>query len=171
MCASQSIGCGSIAFAEERAHAKARRIVSIIAYSFMVPVTSSWSNRLPNGYARIGISRGPPRNQRGFRIYRPLVPGAWFRSVGEADFPERYMEQLKGLDAGVVLRDLAPCWQQDARVAVLRATPSGSRLVSSRPCVCLVLRAVGTTSLRIWSCVRRLGVDASQATIRHAHHG
>ena len=72
-----------------------------------IPVTSSWSTRLPNGYAAIGISRGPPRGRRGYRMYRALAPGDWFRAVDEKAFVERYMAQLAGLDAGQVLHDLA----------------------------------------------------------------
>ena len=64
-----------------------------------IPVTSSWSTRLPDGYAAIGISRGPPRGRRGYRMYRALAPGDWFRAVDEKTFVERYMAQLAGLDA------------------------------------------------------------------------
>ena len=73
----------------------------------LLPVTASWSSPLPDGYAAIGISRGPPRGRRGYRMYRALAPGAWFREVDEKTFIERYMAQLASLDAGQVLRDLA----------------------------------------------------------------
>ena len=72
-----------------------------------IPVTSSWSTRLPDGYAAIGISRGPPRGRRGYRMYRALAPGDWFRPVDAKVFVERYMAQLAGLDADQVLHDLA----------------------------------------------------------------
>jgi hypothetical protein len=73
----------------------------------LVPVTASWSSSLPDGYAAIGISRGPPRGRRGYRMYATLAPGAWFRKVDERTFIERYMTQLASLDAGQVLHDLA----------------------------------------------------------------
>lgn len=63
-----------------------------------VPVTSCWSAKLPDGLARIGISRGPPRGQRGYRMYRPLMPGAWFRAVPPREFHKLYVMQLAGLD-------------------------------------------------------------------------
>ena len=64
------------------------------------PVTASWSRPLPDGYAAIGISRGPPRGRRGYRMYAALAPGAWFREVDETTFIERYMAHLASLDAG-----------------------------------------------------------------------
>ena len=70
------------------------------------PVTASWSSPMPDGYTAIGISRGPPRGRRGYRMYAALAPGAWFREVDERTFIERYMAHLAGLDAGQVLRDL-----------------------------------------------------------------
>jgi hypothetical protein len=72
-----------------------------------LPVTSSWSIKLPEGYARIGISRGLPRRQRGYRVYRPLAPGAWYKSVTAAEYRELYMAQLEKLDPAVALKDLA----------------------------------------------------------------
>jgi uncharacterized protein DUF488 len=75
--------------------------------SSKVPVTSSWSVPIPTDYARIGISRGPPRRQHSYRMYAPLAPGAWFKSVTPAEFHRRYMAQLAKLDPSKVLRDLA----------------------------------------------------------------
>lgn len=72
-----------------------------------IAVTSSWSAKLPETYARIGISLGPPRGQRGYRLYRPLMPGPWFKSVTAAEFRRRYAAQLERLDPQAVLRDLA----------------------------------------------------------------
>ena len=69
-------------------------------------VTSSWSTPLPEGYARIGISRGPPRGQRGYRTYRALAPGPWLWSVTEEEFCRRYLAQLGFLDPRKVLADL-----------------------------------------------------------------
>jgi len=73
-----------------------------------VPVTSCWSAKLPErGFSRVGISRGPPRRQRGYRVYRPLAPGPWLRSVDAHEFARLYMEQLAKLDPREVLRELA----------------------------------------------------------------
>ena len=69
-------------------------------------VTSSWYTRLPATYARIGISRGTPRGQKGFRMYRDLAPGPWFRSVSTEEYCCRYMAQLDKLDPRQVLDEL-----------------------------------------------------------------
>jgi Active DUF488-N3 subclade len=71
-----------------------------------LPVTASWSTPLTDDYAAIGISRGPPRRRRGYRVYQPLAPGAWFKSVDANTFRARYMAQLGDLDARRVLEDL-----------------------------------------------------------------
>lgn len=43
--------------------------------------TSCWRTKIdPMRFARIGISRGTPR-QAGFRRYLPLQPGQWWRDV------------------------------------------------------------------------------------------
>jgi hypothetical protein len=70
-------------------------------------MTSSWSTQLPDGFARIGISRGTPRGQSGYRLYRPLAPGPWFNSVTLSQFRLLYMAQLATLDPHQVLQDLA----------------------------------------------------------------
>src|SRR5258706_10448542 len=72
-----------------------------------IPVTASWSTRLPGSHARIGISRGPPRGQCGYRMYGLLAPGPWFKSVAAGEFQVRYMAQLARLDPQAVLQDLA----------------------------------------------------------------
>jgi len=72
-----------------------------------VPITSCWSMRLPKSYVRIGISRGPPRGQRGYRLYRPLMPGPYFKSVVPATYRRLYMAQLAALDPRQVLEELA----------------------------------------------------------------
>ena len=73
----------------------------------IVPVTASWYTKLPETYLRIGISRGPPRGQRGYRMYSPLAPGPWFRSLDANEFRKRYLAQLGNLDPVKVLEDLA----------------------------------------------------------------
>lgn len=70
------------------------------------PVTSSWSTRLPPGHVRVGISRGSPRRQSGYRRYAALAPGPWFASVSAGEFRRLYMAQLSGLDPEKVLLDL-----------------------------------------------------------------
>lgn len=71
-----------------------------------VIVTASWYTILPAGYARIGISRGTPRGQRGYRMYRALAPGPWFRSVEPAEFCRLYMAQLNELKPQQVVDEL-----------------------------------------------------------------
>jgi len=71
------------------------------------PVTSSWATKLSAGYARIGISRGTPRRQSGFRMYRLLAPGPWFNSVDADEYRARYMAQLAKLDPMRVLSELS----------------------------------------------------------------
>ena len=61
----------------------------------MVLVTSSWSTGLP---ARIGISRGGPREQRWFKTYRALAPGPWLKPVNDEEFLRLHMNQLAALD-------------------------------------------------------------------------
>lgn len=78
-----------------------------VASVYPVPVTASWSVRLPDRYCRIGVSRGPPRGQRGYRMYLPLAPGPWLKSASQTEFCDLYTEQLNHLDAERVVRDLA----------------------------------------------------------------
>jgi hypothetical protein len=71
-----------------------------------VPLTSSWFTQLPDGFVRIGISRGAPRRQAGYRMYRELAPGSYFKSVSAPEYRERYMAGLAALDPATVLREL-----------------------------------------------------------------
>ena len=71
-----------------------------------LPVTSSWYVKLPDEFARIGISRFGPRGQRGFRMYRALAPGTWFKTVDAEQFRRLYLDQLRSLDPEQVLSDL-----------------------------------------------------------------
>ena len=63
------------------------------------------------GAGRIAISRSVPRNlSPGYRIYRPLAPGPWFKSVSYEEYREKYFHQLSELDPALVwktLHDLA----------------------------------------------------------------
>jgi len=70
-------------------------------------VTSSWRTRSPDTHARISISRSAPRGESGFRVYRPLHPGSWFRSLPTDAFVERYQKEiLDPLDAQSVVEEL-----------------------------------------------------------------
>jgi hypothetical protein len=90
-------------------------------------VTSSWYTQLPaadlftsapESYCRIGISRGTPRGQSGFRMYRPLQPGAGTLKLPDAEFTEHYCREILGrLDAQQVVRELLDL--ADGRIAVL----------------------------------------------------
>jgi hypothetical protein len=77
------------------------------------------------GAGRISIARWPPRGTpAGFRVYRVLAPGPWFKSVDEAEYRRRYSAQLAGLDAAAAwceLHALAAgaepvllCWERKA---------------------------------------------------------
>ena len=72
-----------------------------------VPITASWYTKLPAGYCRIGISRGTPRGQRGFKLYRKLAPGRWFNSVDPLEYRQRYFALLEQLDPAETLVELA----------------------------------------------------------------
>jgi len=58
-------------------------------------VTSSWFTELPPEYCRIGVSRGVPRNQSGYRMYRKLQPGPYLK-LPDGPFTERYYTEVLG---------------------------------------------------------------------------
>jgi hypothetical protein len=67
-------------------------------------ITSSWFTPLPAGYCRIGISRGVPRGQKGYRRYSKLNPGPWFNSVSPVRYRQLYFaEVLDALDPEAVV--------------------------------------------------------------------
>jgi hypothetical protein len=70
--------------------------------------TASWYTKLPDGHARIGISRGTPRGMAaGYRMYRKLAPDSWFNSVGAEEYDRLYRtEILDRLDSRIVAADL-----------------------------------------------------------------
>lgn len=74
-------------------------------------LTASWFAPLPDGYVRIGISRGVPRRQpAGYRLFKVLAPGDWFRSVDVLEYRRRYQQILDQLDPMAIvakLRELA----------------------------------------------------------------
>jgi hypothetical protein len=70
-------------------------------------ITSSWFEPLPAEYARIGISRGTPRGQAGFRVYRKLQPGPGTLKLPDAEFTSHYVRQVLGrLDARQTVAEL-----------------------------------------------------------------
>jgi hypothetical protein len=79
-------------------------------------VTSSWYTQLPaadlftstpESYCRIGISRGTPRGQSGFRMYRKLQPGPGTLKLPAAEFTSLYLRDVLGwLDARRVVDEL-----------------------------------------------------------------
>jgi hypothetical protein len=59
------------------------------------------------GEGRVSISRFPPRNTpAGFRVFRALAPGAWFRTTNRGEYEELYALQLANLDPATVWADL-----------------------------------------------------------------
>jgi hypothetical protein len=59
--------------------------------------TASWKTKLPDDHLRVGISRGVPRRlPAGYRVYRALVPGPWFNSVGIEEYYHLYRTEILG---------------------------------------------------------------------------
>lgn len=58
-------------------------------------VTSSWFTDLTPVYCRIGVSRGTPRGQAGFRMYRKLQPGPYLK-LPDGPCTERYYSEVLG---------------------------------------------------------------------------
>ncbi len=78
-----------------------RTNIKIVTTSWRAPVEAAM-------FLRVGISRMPPRQLRGYRTYAPLYPGRWWREIsGAAEWASRYLEDLDRLDPGKVLDDLA----------------------------------------------------------------
>lgn len=71
-------------------------------------VTASWYTALPAEFVCVGISRGTPRGHPGgYRRYKPLYPGSWFKSVSDQEYVRLYdAEVLAALDPSQVVRDL-----------------------------------------------------------------
>jgi hypothetical protein len=95
--------------------------------------TSWWFKKLPADHVSIGISRGTRLGQTGYRTYKQLAPGSWFRSCASPqEFADRYFEILHGLnpkDVVVDLEELAAagkCRLQTRRGAIACSYPSGS---------------------------------------------
>ena len=80
------------------------------------------------GPGRISIARFPPRGTpAGFRVYRALAPGPWFKSVSETEYRKRYAKQLAALDPRATFDTLVEtaggeepvllCWERKADLA------------------------------------------------------
>ena len=70
-------------------------------------VTSSWFSDLPPEYCRIGVSRGVPRGQSGYRMYRKLQPGSGTLKLPDDQFTAHYFGQvLQELDPHRTLNEL-----------------------------------------------------------------
>jgi hypothetical protein len=79
-------------------------------------VTASWYTQLPaadlltstpESYCRIGISRGTPRGQSCFRMYRKLQPGPGTLKLHAEEFTSHYRRDVLGkLDAQQVVDEL-----------------------------------------------------------------
>lgn len=94
----------------------------------MIPITTaSWFVKVPKDHVRIGISRGTPRGQSGFRTYRRLAPGPWFKSVQPGEYLQRFDEEvLAPLDAFQVMEDLTK--MTEGRPAVLLCYESAPKI-------------------------------------------
>ena len=71
--------------------------------------TSHWRAQIDEErYARIGISRGTPRWQSGFKRNSKLNPGSWFKSItDEQKWADRYQQEiLSPLDPSAVVEEL-----------------------------------------------------------------
>ena len=90
--------------------------------------TGSWFAKVPPDHIKIGISRGNPRGQSGYRLYRALAPGPWFHSVDAGEYVKRYSAILKALDPRKVLDDIERL--ADGRTPVLCCFEPTEGLVS-----------------------------------------
>lgn len=69
--------------------------------------TSSWFDRMPPGYVRIGISVGTPRGQHAAPKIMALAPGrSWFRTAGTEEYRARYAAQLSALDPAEIVAEI-----------------------------------------------------------------
>ncbi len=84
------------------------------------------------GAGRISIARFPPRGTPpGFRVYRALAPGPWFKSVDGDEYRRHYAAQLAALDPRATWDELHAlaggaepvllCWERKADLVAGRA--------------------------------------------------
>jgi hypothetical protein len=73
----------------------------------MIIRTASWFAPIPDDHVRIGISRGSPRRfPAGYRLYRKLAPGPYFKTATPAEYLRLYGAQLDALDPAAVVDQL-----------------------------------------------------------------
>lgn len=69
--------------------------------------TASWYAKLPPEIQRIGISRGTPRGMAaGYKLYRALNPGEWFRTVPLEEYVPLYNQILAQMGSSGVFNEL-----------------------------------------------------------------
>jgi hypothetical protein len=69
--------------------------------------TACWFVTIPSDHIKIGISRGNPRGMpAGYKLYKSLAPGPWFRSVEPAAFLKLYGDILEKLDPKKIVEDI-----------------------------------------------------------------
>jgi hypothetical protein len=91
---------------------------SRISFPALQIVTASWSTPLPSEFIRIGISRGGPRRQRGYRRLPALAPGHSYRAVGEEEYIRLYRALLSALRPEEI-HDQIRCLAEGAPTAAL----------------------------------------------------
>jgi hypothetical protein len=110
--------------------------------------TSSWFVPLPEGHARIGISRGVPRRiGSGYRVYRRLQPGPWFNiGLPPAEWVARYhAEVLSKLDPRRVVAELLRLANGGIPVLVCWEPPSGKAWCHRSLAAAWLSRSLGMT--------------------------
>ena len=81
---------------------------------------------------RVSIATWEPQDAGDLKRYPMLAPGAWFSSVGRAQYEDRYVDQLYRLDPNHVLADLRAlagvgvtpvlcCWERRWQIEAGRA--------------------------------------------------
>jgi hypothetical protein len=89
----------------------------------MIIKTGAWSAAIPPGHIKVGISRGAPRGApAGYRLYRKLAPGDWFKSAPPYVYLGKYNLQLARLD---------PVAAKPTAIAISRR--NGSRIACRSP--------------------------------------
>lgn len=76
-------------------------------------ITASWFTKLPDGYVKIGISRGVPRGlAAGYRLFKKLAPGPWFQTTDAIEYNRLFhaeiLAPLDPIKTAAEIRALAP---------------------------------------------------------------
>lgn len=89
--------------------------------------TGCWFRAIPEEFIRVGISRGTPRGLKaGYRMFRALAPGPYFRSVSPQEYITKFSEQLKLLDPQLVVAQIEQIC--DGRTPVLCCYESAPKI-------------------------------------------